>query len=329
MIKFGVIGTSWITERFLNCAKLNNDFKLNAVYSRTENRAKEFADKYGVKNIFTDVEAMAKSDCIDAVYIASPNSLHSKYSLIFLENEKHVFCEKPIASDLYQLNSMIDKAKEKNVLLMEGMVSSFLPNFQSIKDNLHKIGKIRRYVANFCRYSSRYDQYKRGENPNTFNPEFSNGSLMDIGVYGVHPVLHLFGEPDSIKANGVLLESGVDGEGSVVLTYEDMDAIIIHSKISNSYMPSEIQGEEGSMIIDKLSTPQNVKIVYKNGEEEDITVEQLEAKMYYEATEFIELIKSGETESSINTFDISRKAMKILEESRRQMGVIYPSDREK
>lgn len=327
MIRFGTVGTSWITDEFLKSANINKEFKLNAVYSRTEKKACEFAEKYDVKNIYTDIEEMAKSDDIDAVYIASPNSYHAKYSILFLENKKHVFCEKPIASNLNELEAMIRVAEKNDKLLMEGMVSSFLPNFNVIKENLHKIGKVRRYVGNYCQYSSRYDPYKRGENPNTFNPKFSNGSLMDIGVYCIYPLVQLFGKPEKINANGVILESGVDGEGNVVLNYEDMEALIIHSKITDSYAPSEIQGENGTMIIDKIPTPKNIKIIYRDGREEDLSIEQDKPNMYYEATEFIDLIKKGKNQSDINSFKKSRIVMNILEESRKQMGVIYPADK--
>ena len=88
IIRFGVIGTSEITKIFLKGAKLVEKFKLAAVYSRKEETAREFADKYGVKTIFTSLEEMAKSDEIDAVYIASPNSFHAKQAIIFMKNKK-------------------------------------------------------------------------------------------------------------------------------------------------------------------------------------------------------------------------------------------------
>lgn len=326
MIRFGVIGTSWITEEFIKCANLIQDFKLNAVYSRSKERACEFAESYKVENTYTNIEDMAKSDLIDAVYIASPNSCHVEHTKLFLENKKSVLCEKPIASNLKELDKMIEVVKENNVLLMEAMKSTLLPNFKIIRDNIHKIGKIRRYFGTYCQYSSRYDKYKRGENPNTFNPKFSNGSLMDLGIYPIYPAIYLFGEPNDISAQGIRLESGVDGEGTVTLSYDDMDAIILHSKISDSSLPSEIQGEKGNIIIDKIHTPENIKIVYRNGEVEDITVHQPKDTMYYEAREFIELIKAGKTESEINSFNISRRVMNVLDRARKQMGVIYPAD---
>lgn len=326
MIKFGVIGTNWITDKFIKDASLDEDFKLNAVYSRTEERAKEFAEKYCVEHIFTDLYEMAKSPVIDAVYIASPNSLHAQQSILFLKNKKHVLCEKPLASNTKEVAQMIKAAKDNKVVLMEAMKTTFLPNYIAVKENLHKIGKIRKVIANFCQYSSRYDRYKQGKQFNIFNPAFSTGSLMDIGVYCVYPIVNLFGNPNDTMANGIMLESGVDGQGTVCLKYDDMEAVIIHSKITDSTTPSEVQGENGSIVIDKIAVPQRVIIHYRNGDIEDISVPQIKEDMYYETKEFINLIKKGKEQSDINSHDLSLSVMKVLDEARSQMGVVFSAD---
>lgn len=326
MVRFGVIGTNWITEAFINGASHHPDFQLGAVYSRAEDRAAEFAGKFGVDTIFTDLEEMAKSDLIDAVYIASPNSLHASQAKTLMENGKHVLCEKAISSNSRELDDLIRTAKDNQVVLMEALKSSLMPNFKAVQENLDKIGTIRRYFASYCQYSSRYDKYKEGIVLNAFNPEFSAGSLMDIGIYCLYPLVVLFGEPKSIQATGYLLESGVDGEGSLILKYEEMDAVIMFSKITDSSLPSEIHGENGNIRIDKISTPEKVEILYRDGRYEDISREQLDDNMFYEAEEFINLIQQGKLESSNNSLENSRITMKILDEARLQMGVRFPSD---
>ncbi|MGG0718413.1 Gfo/Idh/MocA family oxidoreductase [Robertmurraya massiliosenegalensis] len=326
MIRFGVIGTNWITDSFISAASEHPEFKLVAVYSRTEERAREFAGKHGVELTFTNLEEMAKSDELDAVYIASPNSYHAEQAILLMENKKHVLCEKPMASNVREIKKMMETAKKHNVLLMEALKTTFLPNFQEVKKNLHKIGPVRRYFASYCQYSSRYDAYKEGTILNAFKPEFSNGSLMDIGVYCLYPAVYLFEKPTEVKASGFILETGVDAEGSLILQYDDKDVVILFSKITNSYLPSEVQGEEGSIILDKLNPPEDVKIRYRDGHVEDIAVEQSNHPMYYETKEFIELIQNGKYESSINTFETSQMVMEILDEARKQMGVVYPSD---
>jgi scyllo-inositol 2-dehydrogenase (NADP+) len=326
MIRFGVVGTNWITNKFIEAAKQHPRFTLAAVYSRTEERAREFADQNGAETIFTDLQSMAKSDVIDAVYIASPNSLHAQQAITFLEQGKHVLCEKPIASNAHELKQMITVAQSHDVVLMEAMKNTLVPNFRSLIENVHKIGKIRRYFASYCQYSSRYDAYKEGTILNAFKPEYSNGALMDIGIYCLYPIIVLFGKPEKIQATGVMLESGVDGEGSVLLTYPDMDAIVMYSKITDSSIPSEIQGESGNIVIDKINVPEKVEIRYRDGSFENITQPQSDQSMYYELEEFIQLIESGQKESEVNSLAHSLQVMEIIDECRRQIGVQFPAD---
>lgn len=327
MIKFAIIGTNWITEEFIKAAKEVPDFSLKAVYSRTEEKAKEFAAKVGAELTFTNLEEMAKSDEIDAVYIASPNSFHAEQAILLMNHGKHVICEKPMASNTKEVQAMIEAAQQNNVVLMEAMKTTLLPNFQAIRKHIHKIGKIRRYFASYCQYSSRYDAYKQGTVLNAFNPQFSNGSLMDLGVYCLYPMVVLFGKPLNVKANSVKLETGVDGEGSVILDYGEMDAVVQYSKISNSYIPAEIQGEEGSIIIDAIHTPQKVEIRYRDGRIKDITETQDHHPMYYEAKEFIELIQNGKQQSEINSHQHSLTTIEIIEKARKQTGIVFPADK--
>lgn len=326
MVRFGVIGTNRITDKFIHDASTVQDFALSAVYSRTEERARDFAAKHNIAHTFTDLTQMAQSETIDAIYIASPNSLHHEQAILFMNHGKHVLCEKPIASNTAELQKMIETARERQVVLMEAMITTQLPNFQTISSHLHKIGTVRRYFASYCQYSSRYDAYKTGIIENAFNPAFSNGSLMDIGIYCIYPLIVLFGEPISVQANAFMLDSGVDGEGSLLLKYQDMDAVIQFSKIANSYLPSEIQGEEGSIIIDRINAPGHVEIRYRNGHVENISRPQASELMSYETREFTQLILEGRLESRINSHAHSMATMRVLEEARKQIGLVFPAD---
>lgn len=71
MIRFAVIGTNWITRQFVDAAHETGKFRLAAVYSRSLEQAQSFANDYPVEHLFTSLEAMAQSDAIEAVYIAS------------------------------------------------------------------------------------------------------------------------------------------------------------------------------------------------------------------------------------------------------------------
>lgn len=328
MLRFGIIGTNWITERFIQAAEETEQFALTAVYSRTEEKGKAFAAKYNSNpEVFTDLEKMVSSDLVDAVYIASPNSYHAEQAILCMSHGKHVLCEKPFASNVEETQRMIRAAKENDVLLMEAMKSTLMPNFRVITNNLYKIGRVRRYFASYCQYSSRYDAFKQGTVLNAFNPVYSNGSLMDLGIYCLYPMVTLFGKPESLQATGIMLSSGVDGEGSILMRYEDMDAVVMYSKIADSYAPAEIQGENGTLIIDKINQPYDVKIMYRDGTVEDLRQPQMQESMFYEAREFIELAQSGRRESSVNTLANSLIVAEIMEEARLQIGLKFPADR--
>ncbi len=123
-----------------------------------------------------------------------------------------------------------------------------------------------------------------------------------------------------------MLESGVDGEGSLLMQYPEKEAVIMYSKITNSSLPSEIQGEDGSIVIDKLSTMKGISIHYRDGTKEDITVPQLPNDMFYEVKEFIDLIQHGKTESSTNSHAHSLASLQIMDEARQQFGLTFPND---
>ncbi|WP_146877670.1 Gfo/Idh/MocA family protein, partial [Escherichia coli] len=119
MIRFAVIGTNWITRQFVEAAHESGKYKLTAVYSRSLEQAQHFANDFSAEHLFTSLEAMAESDAIDAVYIASPNALHFSQTQLFLSHKIHVICEKPLASNLAEVDAAIACARENQVVLFE------------------------------------------------------------------------------------------------------------------------------------------------------------------------------------------------------------------
>lgn len=313
MVRFGFIGTGKISDKFADALKKTEGCMITSIYSRTYEKGKEFAEKHGIENIFTSLDEMLESGVVDAVYIASPNGAHASQAVKVMEHKKHVLCEKSIAASVEELDKMIETAKENNVLLMEAMRPTLNPNFKIIKDNLHKIGAVRGIKAEYCQYSSRYDNLKNGELTNIFDPKLAGGALYDIGVYPLYVVTAMFGRPEEYFGMNYAVSSGADGLGNIILKYPDKIASVFYSKITESQNPSEIQGELGSILIDKISMMNKVKIVYRNGEEEEIGVVPAENDMIYEAQEFISLIEEGKTESSVNSLSVSRKVLKIIE----------------
>jgi len=324
MIRFGMIGTGKIAEKFWQANRYGKDFELTAVYSRTLERARQFGFQKGQLQYFDDLEAFANSDCIDAVYVASPNCCHYEQVMTLLKAGKHVLCEKPMASNLEQAQEMFAEAEKQNLILLEGMRSIYAPSFQKMIPYMETLGTIRRATLQYCQYSSRYDNYKRGIVENAFKPELSNGALMDIGVYVVSCMIRLFGAPKSIKASGVKLHNGVDGAGTILMEYPDMIGEAIYSKITDSAMPSQIQGEDASMLIQEIENVKDLRIVRK-GVVQSIHFEQSDNILNYETQEFIKMIKTGMGWEKSK--EITLETMKVLDEARKQLHIVFPADK--
>lgn len=324
-ITIGTIGTSWITESFISVIPEAGNLSLGAVYSRDTEKAKAFAEKYHADKYFDDLGAMAQDSSIDAVYIASPNFMHYEQTMLFLKAGKHVICEKSLASNYAEAQEMIRTARENNVILLEAMRPAYDPGLTAIKENLYKLGQIRRASFTYGKYSSKYDGFLAGKPQNIFSLECSAGALMDMGVYCVYPMLELFGMPQKIMADCVKLHNGIDGAGTALLNYGDMIADISYSKVANSGQFSEIQGEEGTMVIPAIAEPKNVKIIYRNGSEETLDIPDCPNNMVYEACTFARAIR-GEL-NIIHYQDKTLESMKLMDKIRRQERLVFPADR--
>ncbi len=320
-VKFGIIGTNFISDRIIEAGHEDPRFEAIAIYSRTQESADAFARKHGIPHTFTRLEDMLAGNLIDAVYVASPNFLHAEHTLLCLSHGKHVLCEKAFAASFPEAESMVREARNRNLVLMEAMKPTLTPNFIQVIRNLNRIGQVRSYFSCFCQYSSRYDRFKAGEVLNAFTPGMSVGALMDIGVYTIYPMVVLFGRPKQIKASGFLLHNGVDGAGTVQFTYDDLLATVMYSKIADSSLPTEIQGEEGTITLDRINIISDVCLHNRREKTiENLTQPAIHHEYYYEIADFIDQIQSGTLESPANTHQNTLVTMEILDEVRRQVG---------
>ncbi|MBQ8574880.1 MAG: Gfo/Idh/MocA family oxidoreductase [Clostridia bacterium] len=310
MIKYGVIGSGWIAEEFVKGAQTVDGMHFAAMYSRTKEKGMEFAENFGCKNVFTDLEEFAKSD-IDAVYIASPNSLHYLQSKLMLENGKHVLCEKPITITPDEFEELFSLAKSKNLIYTEAIMMMHSPLKDRVKNALEKIGKITSAHFDFSQLSSKYKALKNGENPNIFNPEMKTGCLRDLGIYCYYPAVEFFGLPEKVSSSAGFVETGADGYGTAVLDYSDKQITLTYSKIGQDFCGSQILGDEGTITIDSISKLTGVKIHFADGKIEEVTgEEEKHIIMAYEAKNFYDFITDFEKNKE-KYFEINQRIFEI------------------
>lgn len=322
-ISIAVVGTNFVTDMFMKGISLVDGFNVTAVCATKAESLAKFTRKYQVNQTFLDYRKLAEIPSLNAVYLAVPNHLHYEMALYFLNEKISVFCEKPLGVNPRQVKDLIDASKRNHTLLQDGIVPLYTANYLKLAENLVNIGRFRRAVFVLGRYSTRYDAYLRGENPSTFRLEFCNGSLVDMGVYCVAVAVGLFGKPLEVLANASKLSTGVDCMGSAIMIYNDFEIVIMHSKVADSLIASEIQGEQGNLSIESISRMENVFMQMRKGDRIPVGT-TTEDGFRDELLDFRDNLLNHRVESRLVSHQLSYDITEVLYKIRRKSGISYP-----
>lgn len=244
-MKIGILGTGDISHAFMKALPTQYDVEVTSVYHCVLDKALYFAEQYQIPRAFDSVEELLSSG-VDCVYIGLPNSLHYSTAMQCIQEGKHVLIEKPITSNLTELQTLLRFARQRHVYALEVNRVTFLSNYQFIRQMMPELGPKTLMHISYCKRSRRYDDYLDGKKPNVFSTDFSGGALYDLGVYGLHFVYGLLGSPESMEYRCLKLESGVDVMGVMTLTYPACIAVISISKVSGAPTNGvHIEGENG------------------------------------------------------------------------------------
>ncbi len=316
MIKYSVIGTSWITNSFIEGASLCDELVLDGVYSRSAQKGRAFAEETGAKRVFGSFEELLSSDT-DLVYVASPNVCHYSQCKALLESGKHIICEKPITITAEEFSELVSIAREKNLVYFEAIMYMHSPARRILKDAVESIGNIRSASFDFSQLSSKYKALVNGELPNIFNPEMKTGALNDLGIYCVYPAIDLFGEPESIIPVQHFLSTGADGCGSAVFKYCDKLVTITYSKIGQSRGVSQVFGDLGTITIGSISQTDNIYLYNNSGEKTEL-VPDIDKKYHMgnEAKNAVQFIKNPKSELLKECQEMNLKVLRAMEKMR-------------
>lgn len=260
MLRFATIGTGVITANFARAVTASRRARIVVAHSRTPQRAGEFAGRIGANRGESDLAAILADPGVDAVYVASPNAVHAGQVRQAIQAGKHVLCEKPMVLSAPEAAELLAVAQERGVVLMEAMRSAFDPGMALIRAQLPALGPLRRASLRYIQRSSRYDRVLAGEHVAVFDTANGGGALYDLGVYCISACVDLFGAPEAVVGFPVIIDTGADGAGLVVATYEGFVADLSYSKITASALPSQIQGERATMTIDHIAQPRHIVV---------------------------------------------------------------------
>ncbi|MDA9069349.1 Gfo/Idh/MocA family oxidoreductase [Algibacter sp.] len=320
-INWGIIGLGNIAHKFATDLLTIEGAKLYAVASRNQEKANEFASKYNATKAYSSYESLAKDPNIDAVYIATPHTLHKENTLLCLDHGIAVLCEKPFAMDSDEVNEMIAKAKDKNVLLMEALWTYFLPHYRYVLKALED-----RFYGDVLKLEADFGFYRAFDNSSRlFNKSLGGGSLLDIGIYPIFAALSALGIPKHIKGNATYFENGADSSCNMVFTYEkNVKAILKSTLIEDTPTEAIFHCEKGIIKINhQFHNPSTVSLIPNEGEGETIDFNNKTIGYNYEAIHFNELLRQGKTESNVMSFKFSQSLIKTLDDVRNLINLHY------
>lgn len=334
MIDFAVIGTGWITASFVKGAYSTKRWRLKAVCSRSDETGRKFAAELNLEaQIHTSVDSLAADPSFTTVYIASPNALHHSQALACLKAGKHVVLEKPAALNAAQLAELTAAATAKRVFLLEAFRHIQEANFRSAAAAVRsgRLGRIRGATITYAQYSSRYDKVLAGETPAIFDLSVGGGALADLGVYVVCAAVALFGRPVAVRYEPVICATGADAGGVATLAYDDpqggrFTVVLNASKCYASTAPSEVFGEKGLLVLDKITDIGRVAVQEYKGEWEELGVPPQELNLAEEAEEFARIIEEEDWKEAERLGEISKIVVGVTDEMRRANGLLFPGE---
>ena len=325
-IKLGTIGSGVIVHSILDNVQRTDGITLEAVYSRSEEKAAALAKEYGCQKTYTDMDAFLADESINLVYIATPNLLHFPQAKKALLAGKNVLLEKPFTTTYAHAQELASLAREKGLLLVEAAPTSFLPNFAILKNELPKIGNIKLVMSNYSQYSSRYNAVLRGEVPPVFDPAFGGGCLMDINFYNVLLNVLLFGAPKSATYHANRPAGLSDTSGIMVMEYDGFVSTNVGAKDTWGVNFFQIEGEKGYIYVENGSNGiQSVRTVTKTSDETQ-NLQSSTDRWFYEIQELTRLLLNNERESLDARLDTTLTTIQVIESTRKAAGILFPGD---
>jgi predicted dehydrogenase len=322
-MRWGIMGLGKIANKFASDLQLSTEAELYAVASRNQEKAKAFGEKFHSQKHYSSYEEMAKDEAIDVIYIATPHSFHFENTMLCLKNNKSVLCEKPMGLDSHQVRAMIKEARSRNLFLMEGLWTRFIPATEKLIELLQKksIGDLQYMQADFG-FKANFDPKSR-----VFNKSMGGGSLMDIGIYPIYLSLITLGFPTHMNAAARVSETGVDSYCSMLFGYENGTKAILESLIeADTPTVAHIYGNKGYIKLHSRFHHSEKISLYQNDElKEEFDLKYQGHGYIYEIEEVNRCLRNKMIESPKLPHALSLDLIVLIDQVKTKIGLTYSS----
>jgi predicted dehydrogenase len=326
-IRWGILGCGRIARKFAADLIHVADATLTAVGARQLESAQVFAKEFPVSHVHGSYEALVSDPEVDVIYIASPHALHHEHTLLCLNHQKAVLCEKAFALNLRQAKDMVETSRARKVFLMEAVWSKFLPQYDKVQELIAsgELGDIQNVLINFG--------FKPlpPVPPRLFDPALGGGSLLDIGIYNVFYALAILGRPDTIEASMTPSPEGVDEQCAMLFKYKSgVMAQLFSSLTTNLGTEADISGTKCRLRLTSRFYAPSARIELFTGREETRRIvpvpEEPGSGYQHEARHVGECLRKGLTESPVMTHADSLLIMETMDRIRAASGIHYEAD---
>lgn len=328
-LNWGILAPGYIAHQFASALRNATRQKLVAVASRTPQRARGFAEEYGIPAAYGSYAQMLADPQVQVVYVASPHSEHAAQALMAIDAGKHVLVEKSFTRNAREARRVVDAARTRGVALMEAMWTRFLPHTDVVRQLLADgvLGEIETVVAD---HGQRLDAE---EVPRLHDPKLAGGALLDLGIYPVSFASFVLGRPGAILASAELTPTGVDRHVSALFTrfgdHPHAQALVNCTLAAKTPTRASISGRQARIELDDaFYQPNRVRLVSRTG----VTVTDEPPALVghhglaHEAAHFAQLVADGFTESPRLPLDETVAIMEVLDQIRGQVKVRYPGE---
>ena len=322
-IKWGILGCGNIANKFTSDLALVEEAEIYAVTSRNKEKAENFKQKHKAKIAYDSYDQFLKDDNIDIVYIATPHSSHTEWSIKAMLSKKHVLCEKPLALNKLEANKIIETSRKTNRFFMEALWTRFNPTLIEIINIIKKgeIGEIKYMNVDFSFKSD------KPMNSRVLDLELGGGALLDIGIYPAFLAYSILGIPNEILAKSIFHEiTKCDMQTSFIFNYKKAQAVLYCSFESNSNKIASISGTKGEIYLHNSWHVAPGYTLVKNGKEQVFELPVKGIGFTYEVEECHKCLNQNKIESQLWSHQNSLDLISLLDQIRKEVGLTYPQE---
>ncbi|MFG2963116.1 Gfo/Idh/MocA family protein [Streptomyces sp. NPDC048288] len=322
-LRWGVLGTGWIAERFVGSVRRHTRQRFTAVASRDADRAKDFAGRHGIPGSYGSYEELVAAPDVDVVYVATEHTAHLACARLALEAGKHTLVEKPLALDAAQAAELARLAAARGLFCAEALWTFFLPRFDVVRQILGSgvLGEIRTVLADHGEHFAPGHRILRAD--------LAGGPLLDLGTYPVSLATWVLGEPAEILATGQPHPAaGVNGQLSAVLRDGDGNQAVVHTTVlGDTPTTATIAGSHATLTLPgPFYQPGDVLLTPSGGGTTLTYTEERTAHdgLHFEAAEVARCVAQGLRESPLRPLEASVGTLRALDGIRRACGIEFP-----